>query len=359
MSVDLREFGWDAQREEEFVPHAGEGLIPGRVVLEHTHIYRVMTAGGEVLASVSGRFRHRAERRSVYPSVGDWVAVALPRHERDARIHAVLARRSAFSRRTAGDRTEEQVVAANIDTVFVVAGLDGEFNPRRIERYLVVAWDSGAAPVVLLNKADLSDDPAARAEEVRAVAPGVAVHAISTREAGTLSVLGEYLGSGRTAALLGSSGVGKSTLANRLLGQELLPTREVRVADSKGRHASAARQLVQIPAGGVLIDTPGMREIQLWDTGGAIATAFADIDALADGCRFRDCRHRQEPGCAVRAAVDAGDLPAARLESYRKLQDEEAFQARRLDARAALEEKRRVRSIHKARNKYLKNRDDA
>ena len=352
--MDLEQIGWNARLAEAFAAHAAEGLVPGRVSLEHTHIYRVITADGEVLARVSGRLRHEAAARADFPAVGDWVAIEPETGGGDARIRAVLPRRSRFSRRAAGDPSEEQIVAANIDTVFLVAGLDGDFNPRRIERYLLVAWDSGAAPVVVLNKADLVEDPAAKAAAIAEVAPGVPVHAVSCRNEASLDILRQYLVHGHTGALLGSSGVGKSTIVNRLIGHDLLRTQDVRESDSRGRHTSTARQLVLLPGSGVLIDTPGMRELQLWDAGEGMSGAFADIEALAAGCRFRDCRHRQEPGCAVRAAAESGGLPPARLASFRKLQDEQAFQARQADERAQLDEKRRARTASKALNRRLR-----
>jgi ribosome biogenesis GTPase len=351
----LERYGWNARFAAAFAAEAGPGRVPGRVVLEHTHIYRVVTETGELLARVSGRLRHRAQTRPDFPAVGDWVVVE-PVPDSDARIHAVLPRFSRFSRRAAGDVTAEQVIAANIDTVFLVGGLDHDFNPRRIERYLVVAWESGAAPVVVLNKADLVDDAARHVAEVQAVAPGVDVHAVSVRVPGSLDVLQPYLGVGRTAALLGSSGVGKSSIVNALVGFDLLRTQDVRVTDSRGRHTSTARQMVLLDTGGVLIDTPGMRELQLWDSGEAFGDAFADIDALAAGCRFRDCSHTREPGCAVRAAAAAGELPAARLDSFQKLAAEREHQTRQLDARALLEDKRRARIAGKALNKHLKDK---
>ena len=330
--------------------------MPGRVALEHTHIYRVMTEAGESLARVSGRLRHHASARAEFPAVGDWVALAPAEHTGDARIIAVLPRRSRFSRRAAGDSTEEQVVAANIDTVFLVAGLDGDFNPRRIERYLLVASESGASPVIVLNKADVVDDPEAMADTVRAVVGAAPVHTVSCRASGGVEVLRQYLAHGQTGALLGSSGVGKSTIANRLIGHDLLRTRDVRESDSRGRHTSTARQLVVLPESGVLIDTPGMRELQLWDSG-TVSGTFSDIESLAGACRFRDCRHLKEPGCAVLAAVVAGDVSAGRLESYHKLQDEQAHQVRQLDQRAQIDEKRRSKSATKALNKRMKEKD--
>lgn len=359
MIIDLAALGWDARFAQAFAPYAAEGLVPGRIVLEHTHIYRVATAGGEMLARVSGRLRHRAANRAEFPTVGDWVAVAPPAHSGDARILAVLPRRSRFSRRAAGDPTEEQVVAANIDTVFLVAGLDGDFNPRRIERYLLVAVESGASPVIVLNKADVVDDPEILAASVRDRAGDVPVHVVSCRTPASLEVLRQYLGAGQTGALLGSSGVGKSTIVNRLIGHDLLRTQDVRESDSRGRHTSTARQLVLLPGTGVLIDTPGMRELQLWDTGEAMAGTFGDIEALASACRFRDCRHQQEPGCAVRAAVGAGDLPAERLASYHKLEAEQQHQARQIDQRAQIDEKRRAKTTSKALRKRLNEKDQS
>jgi ribosome biogenesis GTPase len=353
----LAELGWTDRLAEAFAPHAAAGLLAARVSLEHTHIYRVLTESGEWLARVSGRLRHQAASRAEFPAVGDWVGVERPGDDGMARIRVVLPRASRFSRRAAGDRTEEQVVAANIDIVFLVVGLDGDFNPRRIERYLLVASDSGATPVVVLNKADLVTDPAQYVADVQALSPGAAVHAVSCNDPASLAVLGSYLGAGRTGALLGSSGVGKSTIVNRLVGFDLLATRDVRISDSRGRHTSTSRQLVILPGHGILIDTPGMRELQLWETGDAASGTFADVAELAGGCRFRDCAHESEPGCAVVMAVERGELPAFRLESYRKLRLEQAQQQRMQDQRAQLDEKRRAKTTTRALAKRVREED--
>lgn len=354
MSIDLAEYGWRPAFADVFAEHAARGLAPGRVSLEHTHIYRVITEQGEMLARVAGRLRHHAAARSAFPAVGDWVALEPAAQGGDARIHAVLPRVSRFSRRAAGDVTEEQIVAANIDTVFLVGGLDHNFNPRRLERYLLVAMESGAEPVIVLNKADLLDNPQLRVDEVCAMAPAVPVYAISCREPRTLEPLHQHLGLGRTGALLGSSGVGKSTIVNRLIGEDLLRTYDVREADSRGRHTSTHRQLVLLPdRGGLLIDTPGMRELQLWDAGGLLDT-FTDVSALADECRFRDCRHRGEPGCAVASAVAAGEISGARFESFLKLAAEQEYATRQQDERALLENKRKGKIGAKALRRRVK-----
>jgi ribosome biogenesis GTPase len=353
MNARLADLGWNDRFAEAFAPFAADNRQPARVVLEHTHIYRIAFDDGELLARISGRLRHRAGSRPDYPAVGDWVVIERA-DPNEARIHAVLPRFSRFSRRAAGDVTEEQVVAANIDVVFLVGGLDADFNPRRLERYLVVAWDSGATPVIVLNKADLVEDPAQYVSDVQNRAAGVAVHAVSARHPETLEALRVHLGRGRTGALLGSSGVGKSTIVNQLLGQELLQTHDVRVSDSRGRHTTTARQLVMLDGDGILIDTPGMRELQLWDPGESLGDAFGDIVELAAGCRFRDCRHATEPGCAVRAAVAGGELSADRFESYAKLTAEREYHNRQLDERAMIEHKRRTKTLTKAANKHIK-----
>jgi ribosome biogenesis GTPase len=356
MPLTLEGLGWTPRFAEAFAPYGAEGMSPARVSLEHTHIYRVIAPEGERLARVSGRLRHEAASRSAFPAVGDWVAVEAAAGGGDARIRAVLPRASHFSRRAAGNPTQEQVVAANLDVVFLISGLDHDFNPRRIERYLVTAWESGAAPVIVLNKADLVDDPAAFVADVAALAQGVPVLAVSARRPESMQALRDHLGPGRTAALLGSSGVGKSSIANALIGEDVLRTHEVRASDSRGRHTTTGRQLVLLPGGGILIDTPGMRELQLWDVGESVGGAFADVESIGEACRFRDCRHAGEPGCAVVAAVAAGMLPEARLESYRKLQDEQAFQATQQDERSRLELKRQGRLGAKALRKVLKDK---
>lgn len=356
----LADLGWNDRLADAFVASGASHLVPARVSLEHTHIYRVLAESGEWLARVSGRLRHQASARADFPAVGDWVVVEPPQDDGAdgvagvARIRSVLPRASRFSRRAAGDRTEEQVVAANIDVVFLVSGLDGDYNLRRIERYLLVALDSGATPVIVLNKADLVSDPSANVAEVHSLSPGIAVHAVSSKDPDSLDVLRAFLGPGRTGALLGSSGVGKSTIVNRLVGYDLLATRDVRVSDSRGRHTSTHRQLVILPGQGILIDTPGMRELQLWETGEAAAGTFSDIAAMGAGCRFRDCAHDTEPGCAVTAAVAAGELAESRLESFRKLRSEQAHQHRQQDQRAQLDQKRLWKTLTKAANKHIR-----
>ena len=363
--IDLSELGWDAAWADQFAPHAEAGLVPGRVAIEFNHIYRVLVAEGELQAQHSGRILHRATGRHELAAVGDWVAVRQTAGEKTGTIEAILPRRSKFSRKVAGELTEEQVVAANIDVVFLVMGLDRDFNPRRLERYLLMAYESGAIPVVILTKADLVEDAAERCAELASIAPGTAVHAL-TAIARTLptgevvppdvGVLFQYLSRGRTAALLGSSGAGKSTLINAISGTDTLKTGAVRAKDSRGRHTTRHRQLIVLPERGLLVDTPGMRELQLWDVSEASQETFDEIQELAASCHFSDCQHRDEPRCAVKAAVAAGTLPADRLASYLKLQDEaRAFEARR-DARAQIEEKRKMKTVGRAIKQLYKDR---
>src|SRR5688500_3331551 len=315
----LRELGWDEGFSHHFDEWATKPYVqPGRIFIEFNYIFRVYVAAGEMEAVLAGRMKHHAESRSELPAIGDWVAVRKRPDDERGSIVAVLPRRSRFSRKMAGQVTDEQVVAANVNVVFVVMGFDADFNVRRIERYLLLAQDSGAAPVVLLTKPDLSDDVAARVAEVTAVAGSTPVHVLSPKFNEGIEQVAHYLTPGRTGALLGSSGVGKTTIINRLVGTDVRKTRGVRESDSKGRHTTRNRELVVLPNGGLLIDTPGMREIQLWDVGAAVSETFDDIEQLGRGCHFTNCRHRDEPRCAVKSAVDAGRLAPDRLDSYLK-----------------------------------------
>ena len=346
----LDSLGWSDSFATAFAALNDPALIPGRVSLEHQHIYRVLTEGGERLARAAGSLRHRAHSPVDYPAVGDWVAFR-ERHGAGAssQITHVLPRRSRFSRKVAGDLTREQVVAANIDTVFLATGLDGDYNLRRIERYLVTAWESGAQPVVLLTKSDVCEDLDVCLREVDEVASGAPVHATSARDGLGLDVLTQYLAPGRTVAILGSSGVGKSTLINKLIGKDVQRTAELSRGDhSRGRHTTTNRELIVLPDGGLVIDTPGLREIQLWDIGSSLGATFADIDALAADCHFADCRHDTEPKCAVQQAAAEGRLAADRLEHFLQLRKESDHLTARQDQLAQLESKRKWKIIAKA-----------
>ena len=343
--MDVERLGWHPGLDEHFAPFREQGLAPARVVREHKHLYTVNGEHGELMAEVSGKLMHRAMSRSDYPAVGDWVAVQPRADEGAGTIHAILPRQSSFSRGVAGGQTDEQVVAANVDTALLVSGLDGDFNLRRIERYLTLAWQSGASPVIVLNKADVCDEVDGRIDQVESIAPGATVLAVSALQGLGMDALRQHVRPGQTAVLLGSSGVGKSTLINSLLGTARQRVEAVREDDSHGRHTTTYRELILLPDGGMIIDTPGMRELQLWTDAEALDGAFQDIDALAAQCRFRDCGHNREPGCVVRAALLSGALDRRRFQSYLKLQKELRYLDRRQDQRANLIEKARWKKI--------------
>jgi ribosome biogenesis GTPase / thiamine phosphate phosphatase len=351
----LAELGWDEAFARHFAEHAARpDLQPARVAIEFNHNYRVYVDDGELDATAAGRLKHRAGSRAELPAVGDWVAVRKQAgHDRGA-IVAILPRRSWFSRKMAGHVTDEQVVAANVDVIFIVMGLDADFSLRRLERYLLLVRESGATPVIVLTKPDLARDVPAQVAEVSAMAGEIPVHVVSPKHGEGIGHVAAYLTTGRTGALLGSSGVGKSTIINRLVGEDVRKTREVRESDSRGRHTTSHRELVKLPTGGLVIDTPGMRELQLWDVNEAVRETFDDIEALGVFCHFTDCRHRDEPRCAVKAAVEEGRLAPDRLASYLKLQDELSELARQQDERALLERKRQGRIGAKALRTRLK-----
>ena len=356
--VDLHELGWDDTWAAAFAPYAADGLIPARVAIEFNYIYRLYAERGELQAQHAGRMRHEALSREQLSAVGDWVAARPSPGEATATIEAILLRRSKFSRKVAGELTEEQIVAANIDTVFLVMGLDGDYNPRRLERYLLLAYESGARPVVILNKADVADHLSDDMDEIRGIAVGVPVHAVSAKRGDGVEIVETYLGAGKTGALLGSSGVGKSTLVNAIVGEEMLKTREVRAHDSRGRHTTRHRHLIVLPhQRGLLVDTPGMRELQLWTHSDGARETFEDIDALAAGCHFTDCRHREEPRCAVKQAVDDGTLAPERLAGYLKLQDELQSLESRKQVREQINVKRRSKSASQSLKKLYRDRD--
>jgi ribosome biogenesis GTPase / thiamine phosphate phosphatase len=323
---DLADLGWNSSFEDSFLELDSPAMIPARVVEQSRGIYRVRSVRREYAAQIAGKIRYLAQVGKDFPAVGDWVSI-LPTDEDQARIECILPRKTKLSRKVAGRELNEQIVAANVDTVFVVSSLNREFNLRRIERYLMLVWDSGATPVALLNKADLSPDSNMQVAEVANIAPGIPVLLLSALQGTGMESVRSHISQGQTAAFVGSSGVGKSTIINALSGAPSIRVQPVREDDDRGRHTTTSRQMIFLPGGGIVIDTPGMRELQLWDSEEGLCHAFADIEALAEKCKFRNCGHGGEPKCAVEAAILEGQLTPERLENHRKLLAELAFSA--------------------------------
>jgi ribosome biogenesis GTPase len=350
----IEQYGWSDALRVAFEPHARAGRLPGRIVVQQREAHLVVTDGGNLSARVSGRLRHEA-REAGHPTAGDWVALSAKAGEGTATIHAILPRRTAFMRRAADSVQTLQVIAANIDVVFVVTSLNADLNPRRIERFLAAAWQSGARPVVVLTKADLCEQPEAQASEIATLAAGCPVLIVSVRQGLGLDSLRDQISPGETCVLIGSSGVGKSTLVNALLGEERMATQDIRAADARGRHTTSYRQLVLLPDGRLILDTPGIREVGLIDADEGLSTVFDDIEQLARNCRFRDCGHSSEPGCAVRGALDAGLLDADRWAHFQKLSRELAASGLTKDRMAQEVERRRVAAVQKT---YRSNKKD-
>ncbi len=332
MMIELTAMGWNPFLAQQWQRWPARELIPARIAAEHRGAYEAWSTAGSGWSRLAGRLRHQLREREL-PGVGDWVALdSAPAPDRTAIIQRIFERRTVFIRGSAGREARAQVVAANVDLVFVVCGLDEDFNVRRIERYVSSVRASGALPVVVLNKADLVEDVRARVEEVAAHAPGLEVLAISALHGEGLAAVRRCISPGATAAFVGSSGAGKSTLVNAVTGEAKMATGAVRRRDGRGCHVTTHRQLVLLPGGGLLLDTPGMRELQLFDDAG-LAVAFDDVATLAHRCRFTDCGHGTEPGCAVQAAIGAGELDAARLVHFLQLQREACAYQRRHDVR--------------------------
>ncbi|HJZ64045.1 MAG TPA: ribosome small subunit-dependent GTPase A [Candidatus Acidoferrum sp.] len=345
----LPDLGWSDIFEKQWQEKQKTGLIRGRVSEENRGFHKVISEFGEIWAELRGKLRHEAVSREMLPAVGDWVLITGSGGR--AQIEFVFTRRSKFSRKIAGKKTEEQIVAANVDTVFLVSSLNREFNARRIERYLTLAWESGARPVIVLNKSDLCEKVAEVRHDAEDVAMSVRIVVASVVSGEGITELRELVRTGGTTALLGSSGVGKSSLINSILGRELQTTAETRECDDKGRHTTTSRQLIVVPGGGVLLDTPGMRELQLWDASEGIANAFTDVAELAQQCKFRDCTHRSEPGCAVRETMDE-----KRLANYHKLQREEEFLESKQDDALRAQRTKELRKMMKSVNRFYRDR---
>ncbi len=355
--IDL--YGWSGALQASFASHVAQGLQPARVTAHHRSLWRVVTPEGECNARLSGRFALDAAQGE-HPVVGDWLAVSTADSANEVVIHALLPRHSVFSRRAVSGGGA-QVIAANVDVAFLVAALNGDLNLRRLERYLVAARESGASPVIVLTKADLCADPDVERQNVEAIAGGAPVVTLSALTGDGLEGLAPWLRPGLTAALLGSSGAGKSTLLNALAGRTLMDTGAIRASDDRGRHTTTHRELFRLPDGALLVDTPGMREFGVLAEDAALEASFADVAELFPNCRFGDCAHTTEPGCAVLAALADGTLSDERWQAYLKLQRELAFDARKGDPIAEAAHRSHWKQIHKsqrARNKMRRRNEE-
>lgn len=355
--MSILRWGWNEYFEAVWKSAERGNTIASRVIAQARGVWRVAGGFGECPAEAAGKLRLAAEEGADWPAVGDWVGVELRDQGSAAQIYEVLPRRSQFVRKTAGKKIAEQVIAANVDVALLVSALDGDFNQRRVERYLTQCWESGARPVIVLNKADASERPQEKAREMEKVAMGVAVCMVSAKTGQGFDELERFLARGQTMVLLGSSGVGKSTIVNRLLGRAIQGVREVRESDSRGRHTTTARELFVLPGGALLMDTPGLRELQLWDVDEGISHTFADIESLAACCGFGNCRHDGEPGCAVQSAIDAGELALARLENWRKLQREAEFLRRKIDPEARRDQKQWIKESMRGMRQMYRDRE--
>jgi ribosome biogenesis GTPase / thiamine phosphate phosphatase len=352
--MDIKRYGWNSSWNEYFCQYADQGFQPARICAEHKNSYRLLTGDGEMGGEIAGKLHYHASGKSDYPAVGDWVAVTNQSNSGIAIIHAVLPRKSSFSRKMAGNTTEDQIVAANFDTVFIIMSLNKDFNLHKLERYTVLAWDSGASPVIILSKADLCDEVAEKIAMAEASAPGVQIYAISSCNGVGIDQIRQFFQPGRTVAILGSSGVGKSTLVNLIAGAEVVKTQAIREDDDRGRHTTTHRQLVCLPGGAMVIDTPGMREIGMSDVSDGFSNAFFDIEELGQGCRFKDCSHNCEPGCAVLLAIEKGKLSRDRFEGYMKLQKETAYMDAKQNERLRLEQKQKMKRLAVVQKNFKK-----
>ena len=364
--MNIKSYGWDEHFEREWNQKctydmfpglvAGETccshMQPGRIVADYGQMLRVATDAGEFLVN---RPLKKLDK-DIQLAVGDWVSLVNPGETQSVCIRDILTRKTKFSRAAAGIEVKEQIVAANVDTVFLIQSLNRDFNMRRLERYLIAAWESGAVPVVVLTKADCCDDVADRVTTVYATCPGVEVHSISCVTGEGIEEIRKYFVPGKTVALLGSSGVGKSTLVNTLAGKELLKTQEIREDDSRGRHTTTHRELMLLPEGGLILDTPGMRSLSLWEADAGMEVMFGDVEELTKLCRFHDCKHRDEPGCAVREAIDTGILEMKRWESWLKLQKELVHLEAKKEGKLRLQEKQWGKQIAKFQKEFYKER---
>ncbi len=353
MTASLSDLGYNSYFKNEFLKIGDTPFLPARVISEHKGMYRVQNEKGEFLGEISGKLRYTASSRENFPAVGDWVYIQELEGEAKCIVHGILPRKTKLSRKSPSKHMEEQILCSNLDTIFIVQPMDSTFNVNRIERYLAIGWESGAIPIVILSKKDLCETPDSILIEAESVALGTKVHAISSLRDDGLEIINAYLKPGHTIAFIGQSGAGKSTLINKLSGEDLQKTKEIREADSKGRHATTHRELFVLD-NGLLIDTPGLREIQLWGNDSMLEETFSDIEEFSSKCRFIDCSHESEPGCAVLAAIEKGEISKERFTNYLKMKRELEYLESKMDESAKIQRKQKERQLNKTIREVLK-----